>query len=126
MALIKCKECGKEFSDMADACPNCGYNPTKAQERAQGLKPKAERKSKTTALLLVFFLWWMGGDRFYLGKIGAGVTILIIGSISLAIGIYPFFAFVLAIMAIVDFIRLACMDQETFDLKYNSTKGENK
>lgn len=24
MALIKCEECGKEFSDKADACPNCG------------------------------------------------------------------------------------------------------
>ena len=25
MALIKCKECGKEISDKADMCPNCGY-----------------------------------------------------------------------------------------------------
>lgn len=24
MALIKCTECGKEFSDRAAACPNCG------------------------------------------------------------------------------------------------------
>ena len=23
MALIKCGECGKEFSDKANACPNC-------------------------------------------------------------------------------------------------------
>lgn len=25
MALIKCPECGKEVSDKANACPNCGY-----------------------------------------------------------------------------------------------------
>ena len=25
MALIKCKECGKEISDQAQTCPNCGY-----------------------------------------------------------------------------------------------------
>lgn len=25
MALIKCKECGKEISDTAKVCPNCGY-----------------------------------------------------------------------------------------------------
>lgn len=25
MALIKCKECGKEISDQAESCPNCGY-----------------------------------------------------------------------------------------------------
>ena len=24
MAMIKCPECGKEFSDKAAACPNCG------------------------------------------------------------------------------------------------------
>lgn len=24
MALIRCPECGKEFSDKAHACPNCG------------------------------------------------------------------------------------------------------
>ena len=25
MALIKCKECGKEISSKAKSCPNCGY-----------------------------------------------------------------------------------------------------
>ena len=25
MALVKCPECGKEISDKADSCPNCGY-----------------------------------------------------------------------------------------------------
>ena len=25
MALIKCSECGKEISDTAKSCPNCGY-----------------------------------------------------------------------------------------------------
>lgn len=29
MALIKCKECGKEISDMAKNCPNCGCPVTK-------------------------------------------------------------------------------------------------
>lgn len=25
MALIKCKECEKEYSDTLDTCPHCGY-----------------------------------------------------------------------------------------------------
>ena len=25
MALIKCKECGKQISDKAEECPHCGY-----------------------------------------------------------------------------------------------------
>ena len=125
MALIKCKECGKEFSDMADACPNCGYNPTKAKEKAMGLKPKSERKSKTIALLLTFFLWWVGGEFFYLGNLAMGITTLIVGAITLVIGLYPFFLFVWAICAIVRFIRIACMTDEEFDKAYNSIqKGE--
>lgn len=29
MALIKCKECGKEFSDTSNVCPSCGYTRKK-------------------------------------------------------------------------------------------------
>lgn len=25
MALIKCRECGKDISDKAKSCPNCGF-----------------------------------------------------------------------------------------------------
>lgn len=37
MALIKCPECGKEFSDKAQACPNCGCptSEVKKQEMKQ-------------------------------------------------------------------------------------------
>mgnify|MGYP004669853055 CR=1 FL=1 len=31
MALIKCKECEKEFSDTAEVCPHCGYSEQKEQ-----------------------------------------------------------------------------------------------
>lgn len=33
MSLIKCPECGKEFSDMASACPNCGCPTDKIVRR---------------------------------------------------------------------------------------------
>lgn len=32
MALIKCSECGKEISDKASVCPNCGM-PLRPEER---------------------------------------------------------------------------------------------
>ena len=32
MALIKCSECGKEISDKAATCPNCGSPTEKAEE----------------------------------------------------------------------------------------------
>lgn len=31
MALIKCPECGREISESADNCPNCGYHLTKTK-----------------------------------------------------------------------------------------------
>ena len=36
MAMINCPECGKEISDNAKSCPNCGYS----------LKKSFKKKSK--------------------------------------------------------------------------------
>ena len=32
MALIKCEECKREFSDTLDACPHCGYKLKKLSD----------------------------------------------------------------------------------------------
>lgn len=40
MALITCVECGKEFSDKAEACPHCGC-PTSESTKATELSPAA-------------------------------------------------------------------------------------
>lgn len=34
MAMVTCRECGKEISDMAGTCPHCGY-PIQAVKNAQ-------------------------------------------------------------------------------------------
>lgn len=38
MALIKCKECGKEISDKSDKCPHCGapLDPTAESLKSLG------------------------------------------------------------------------------------------
>lgn len=47
MALIKCPECGKEFSDQAAACPNCGWpNPDVNQPDASQKIIRTEEKPK--------------------------------------------------------------------------------
>lgn len=51
MALINCPECGKEISDKAEACPNCGYSintPVKAKKKSRLFKSK---KSKITLMI---------------------------------------------------------------------------
>lgn len=56
MALIKCKECGKEISDKAPACPHCGA-PN---------KPKPDNKSSSGCLTVIIILGVIG----ILGAIG--------------------------------------------------------
>lgn len=62
-----CKSCGKEISNEAQNCPNCG----------QPFGPPSSPKSKIVAILLCFFLGSLGVHRFYVGKIGTGILELI-------------------------------------------------
>lgn len=40
MALIRCPECGKEFSDKAQACPNCGCPKNEINKEPKELSPE--------------------------------------------------------------------------------------
>lgn len=65
MALIKCPECGKEISDTAKQCPNCGYM----------LKTKVDTVKETATVA-------GNSVREFLKKYGLGVipiTLLVIG-----------------------------------------------
>lgn len=42
MALIKCPECGKEFSDKAQACPNCGCPTNEIKREPKELPPEKQ------------------------------------------------------------------------------------
>lgn len=47
MSLIKCPECGKEISSMAESCPHCGYPIRKSQnsENNSAANPFSNNKS---------------------------------------------------------------------------------
>lgn len=63
-------------------------------------------KSKTTAILLCFFLGFLGIHWFYLRRPGLGVLYLLTGGL-------------LGIGALVNLIQLICMNEATFNAKYN-------
>lgn len=67
-------------------------------------------KSKSTTVLLAFFLGAFGAHRFYLGQIGLGVTYLLFC-----------WTFIPAIIAIIDFFGFLFMSEEKFNRKYNGT-----
>ena len=50
MALIKCSECGKEISDKATACPNCGNTISKHTYN------KELRAAKRVAIFIIVVL----------------------------------------------------------------------
>lgn len=64
-------------------------------------------KSKTTAVLLAFFLGGLGIHRFYLKETGMGILYLLTAGL-------------LGIGTLIDFIRLLVMKEDDFNAKYNS------
>jgi hypothetical protein len=65
-----CSNCGNQLSDLAATCPKCGHPQHLAYD---DFSPK----SHTVASVLCFFLGFLGIHRFYLGKIGTGVLMLV-------------------------------------------------
>ena len=79
MALIYCRECGKQISVKASACPYCGY-VMKRCDYNQSTSAKASNRSEKdwlTTFLLCWFLGQFGIHSFYAGKIGIGVVQLL-------------------------------------------------
>lgn len=67
-------------------------------------------KSKTTAIILCFFLGGFGAHRFYLGQPGLGLLYLLFC-----------WTFIPALLALIDFICLLLMSDDQFNQKYNLT-----
>lgn len=80
MALIECKECGKQISSTATVCPNCGC----ATENGQKRQEEVGRATKyivlyvlAIVLAVIAIIIWSGASeydkaRFYHGKDIAG------------------------------------------------------
>ena len=74
MALIKCPECGKEISDKADKCINCGY-PLNLLEQNKRIAIKAEKRTVFATPTLTIYLYDENGN--YIAEILEGHTIYI-------------------------------------------------
>jgi len=98
--MIHCRECGEEISSNADSCPNCGAPQSSTS-------PSQSDKSRTTAALLAFFLGGIGGHKFYLGKSGQGILMLLF-----------VWTFVPAFIALYDLIKFLSMSDGEFERQY--------
>lgn len=98
MALVTCDECGKQVSDTAPRCTNCGFTMGKYSGKSKGL-----------AIVLALFLGGLGIHKFYLGKPGVGFLYLIFC-----------WTFIPAILGVLDAILLATRNVKDFTGGVNS------
>jgi TM2 domain-containing membrane protein YozV len=104
-----CPKCGKETSENQAFCASCGAPLSEAAPRgtavlAAGISPK----SRLATTLLAWFLGYFGAHRFYIGKTGTAVVMLILGIVGWAtiwiFGLGLVFIIPVCIWALVDFI----------------------
>lgn len=111
-----CKHCGEKINEAAVICPHCGCQVETLQQNTPAAQPNivinnsnnntntntntnigyvvaGKPKNKWVALLLCFFLGYLGAHKFYEGKIGMGI-------------LYLFTLGLFGIGVLVDFIRL--------------------
>lgn len=94
-----CNNCGTAIPDGAVVCEKCGTAvvvDNRVVGHVQYPQPQAvSDKSKVTAALLCFFVGGFGVHRFYVGKVGTGIVML------LTLGC-------LGLWTLIDFIMILC------------------
>lgn len=112
---LYCRNCGKELTGFTEYCMGCGAKPlagfnfcpacggptnqlseicVKCGARVTQQEFEVSEKSRLAVTLLSFFLGELGIHRFYLGKIGTGILMLItLGGL----GIWSLIDFILAV-----------------------------
>jgi len=54
MALIKCPECGRDVSDSASSCPNCGHPISRVDKNLVQIDSAPRKRKKYRVRLLIF------------------------------------------------------------------------
>lgn len=77
MSMLTCRECGKEFSDKADKCPNCGAPASYSYKVGEVYEmPQSTIKKKMSKCLLISFiigvLYLLYSISYWSGTAGSG------------------------------------------------------
>lgn len=124
-----CKECGNQVSESASVCPNCGC-PRAHSTTPPPFEQSAERaaspavpglfdecgcgRSRGLTAMLAFFLGSLGAQYFYLGKTGAGITVLLLSFLFWWTVVVPV---VISVLCLIQTIMLMTMSHEEFERK---------
>ena len=86
MALISCSECGKEVSEKAYSCPNCGAPISSNPSVSPNPQPHAKVKRAGAKWEAVGFILIVVGMLMAIAKVGSGVFLLVVGFTVFLIG----------------------------------------
>lgn len=93
-----CHNCGAEIDDKAEICVKCGVRQPALQSIPTQVND-ALAKEKWTAFLFAFLLGPLGAHRFYVGRTGSAVAMLLLTMTLIGMPIS-------SIWAIVDWIKI--------------------
>jgi TM2 domain-containing membrane protein YozV len=78
--------------------------------------PQGNDRNKYVAAAIAFFIGWLGVHRFYLGRTGSGIAMLLLSC--------TFFGLILTVpWAFIDMIRYLAMSDREFEDRYRRLKG---
>jgi TM2 domain-containing membrane protein YozV len=106
---VFCPKCGKETPENQAFCASCGAPLAKAEARQEasaagvGISPK----SRLATALFAFFLGQLGAHRFYIGKTGTAVVMLVLTIVAIPLCFVLVGFFILGavrIWSLIDFI----------------------
>ncbi len=74
--MVYCTACGKQLHESAPTCPACGATQQARAAVAVPAVPVSEKRILPAAIL-AFFFGVFGAHRFYIGKIGSAIAMLL-------------------------------------------------
>jgi TM2 domain-containing membrane protein YozV len=72
-----CKHCGAEINDNAVVCVKCGCAVNDSFYTEKVLDPKVSDKDWLITAILCLFFGYFGAHRFYVGKMGTAILMLL-------------------------------------------------
>lgn len=105
-----CSNCGKHMDAGQVYCMSCGFKM--GTDSSRGAASSGE-KNRLVAVLLAFFLGYIGIHKFYLGYTTQGVIMLLVSILTFGFG-----AIIMAVISLVEFGIYLSKSDEEFDRIY--------